>query len=257
MAGKNNRKKTAKGDQNADKFEIVPQESGVTSLGRRPSQGGDDDDDDDDGDDDGTSEGLRLPPRVDPREYDSDEENYDQHDRAMTLALGTMMLRQSRKKALVDASYNRFSWNDPGDLPSWFSDDEMKHNKPQLPVPSALLDQIKNKFQVTGTKEIKKVAEARMRKRKRAMTQLKAAKRQAAVMVDNAEMSEKQKIKAIARAMKGAKSAKPGKVYVVTSKQKSGSVGTSMGGKGKLKFVDKRSKKDARATRANKKRGKK
>ena len=79
----------------------------------------------------------------DDRSYDSDNEQYDSHDRAMTLALGTLMLRRSREKALVDASYNRFTWNDQKDLPAWFLDDEMKHNKPQLPVPEALLDQVK------------------------------------------------------------------------------------------------------------------
>lgn len=52
------------------------------------------------------------------------------------------MLRQSRKKAFVDASYNRFSWNDPKDLPSWFMDDEIRHNKPQLPIPAALMEQV-------------------------------------------------------------------------------------------------------------------
>ena len=78
----------------------------------------------------------------DDRSYDSDNEQYDSHDRAMTLALGTLMLRRSREKALVDASYNRFTWNDQKDLPAWFLDDEMKHNKPQLPVPEALLDQV-------------------------------------------------------------------------------------------------------------------
>jgi predicted acyltransferase len=43
-------------------------------------------------------------------------------------------------------------------LPSWFIDDEQKHNKPQVPIPAALLEQIKSKYQFTGTKEIKKVA---------------------------------------------------------------------------------------------------
>ena len=42
------------------------------------------------------------------------------------------MLRHSKKKALVDASYNRYAWNDGKDLPSWFQDDEMRHNKPQV-----------------------------------------------------------------------------------------------------------------------------
>lgn len=79
---------------------------------------------------------------MDDRSYDSDSEDYDEHDKAMTLAIGTMMLRGSKKKNLVDSSYNRFAWNDPRGLPSWFLDDEMKHNKPQLPVPKALLDQV-------------------------------------------------------------------------------------------------------------------
>jgi AdoMet-dependent rRNA methyltransferase SPB1 len=203
-----------------------------------------------------TESGLKV---HDSRSYDSDNENYDAHDKATTLALGTMMLRGSKKKALVDASYNRYSWNDPKDLPSWFMDDEMRHNKPQLPVPAALMEQIKSKFQTTGTKDIKKVAEARMRKRKRATNQLKAAKKQANSVADNSEMSDKQKIKAIARAMKSTKGQgiNPSKVYVVTKKVNGASSGSKGAGTGKLKFVDSRMKKDKRATRAANKRQKK
>jgi AdoMet-dependent rRNA methyltransferase SPB1 len=79
---------------------------------------------------------------IDARRYDSENEQYDNHDKATTIALATMMLRNSRKKALVDASYNRFSWNDPKGLPVWFQDDEMRHNKPQLPIPQALMEQV-------------------------------------------------------------------------------------------------------------------
>ena len=205
------------------------------------------------------------------------------HDKTRTLALGTMMLRHSKKKALVDASYNRFAWNDPKNLPSWFMDDEMRHNKPQLPIPNALLEQvitfyiypflrrdlsfcllylineqIKSRFQKTGTKEIKKVAEARMRKRKRAQLKLKAAKKQANVMAESNEVSERQKLKAISKAMKANKIDKPGKVYVVTRKTSNGSTGTSSGAKGKMKFVDKRLRNDTRAMkRHEKKKGKK
>ena len=211
---------------------------------------------------DGSEDENGLPYRHDTRSYDSDEEEYDKHDRAMTLALGTMMLKNSKKKAIVDSSYNRYSWNDSNDLPAWFQDDEMKHNKPQLPVPKALLDQIKGKFNLTGTKEIKKVAEARARKRKRAMSQLKAAKKQAAAVADNSELNDKQKVRAIAKAMKasGKSNTTPGKVLVVARKTNGASVGTSKGGKGKFKFVDKRSKKDRRAMKvqeARKKKGRK
>ncbi|CAM9738667.1 unnamed protein product, partial [Ectocarpus fasciculatus] len=68
----------------------------------------------------------------DDREYGSDQEPYDDEDRARQLALGTMMLRKHRAKEMVDAAYNRFSWNDDADLPDWFVDDEKRHHRPQV-----------------------------------------------------------------------------------------------------------------------------
>jgi hypothetical protein len=50
---------------------------------------------------------------------------------------------------------------------------------------------------MTGTREIKKVAEARARKKKRAMSKLKAAKKQANILAGSSELSDKQKIKVI------------------------------------------------------------
>lgn len=118
--------------------------------------------------------------------------------------------------------------------------------------------QIKSNFQSAGTKEIKKVAEARARKRKRAVTKLRNAKKQANLMAENSEMSEKQKIKAISKAMKTAtKAGKSDKVYVVARKTGSGSVGTKGKGVGKLKFVDARMRKETRAKKRREKGGKK
>lgn len=94
-----------------------------------------------------------------------------------------------------------------------------------------------------------------MRKRKRATLQLKAAKKQANVMAESNEVSERQKLKAISKAMKANKIEKPSKVYVVTRKTKSGSMGTSSGAKGKMKFVDKRLRCDTRAMKRKEKRG--
>ena len=113
--------------------------------------------------------------------------------------------------------------------------------------------QIKSNFQAAGTKEIKKVAEARARKRKRAVTKLRSAKKQANLMAENSEMSEKQKIKAIGKAMKSANLKKSDKIYVVTRKTGAGSTGTKGSGNGKLKFVDSRMKKEARAKRRREK----
>jgi AdoMet-dependent rRNA methyltransferase SPB1 len=50
---------------------------------------------------------AELEPEHDTRCYDSDNEDYDSDDRATTMAIASMMLRRSKAKELVDASYNR------------------------------------------------------------------------------------------------------------------------------------------------------
>jgi AdoMet-dependent rRNA methyltransferase SPB1 len=194
------------------------------------------------------TEGDRPLPVLDHRNYD---EGYDSDDYAQTLALGTMMLRRSKEKALVDASYNRYAWNDPGDLPEWFVDDENKHHRPQLPIPPALIAKMKEKMMALSVKPIKKVAEARARKGKRAKTKLAAAKKQAeAVARSSTEMSESMKLKAISKALRGQDARKPSKAYVVAKKSGNSTVKGS-------KLVDKRQKSDKRAMERKDKKKKK
>jgi AdoMet-dependent rRNA methyltransferase SPB1 len=180
-------------------------------------------------------------PLMDTRKYDSDYEDYDSDDYAQTLALGTMMLRQSKEKAFVDASYNRYAWNDPEDLPEWFVDDENKHYRPQLPIPPALIAKMKEKMLALSTKPIAKVAEARARKSKRAKQKLAVAKKKAEAVANSSEMSESMKLKAISKALRGQESKKPGKQYIVAKKGRA-----NKGTKG-AKVVDKRMKSDKRA----------
>jgi len=188
---------------------------------------------------------------IDERKYGSDDEDYDSDDHARTLAIGTMMLRKSSQKSLVDASYNRFAWNDPEDLPDWFQDDEKRHYRPQLPVPEALVEKMKAKFIALSEKPIKKVAEARARKSKRANAALKAAKAAASAVAGNSDMSEAQKLKAISKAMKGKSVGAPSKSYVVAKKGAG-----KQGGKG-IKLDDKREKSDKRGLKRAQQKGKK
>lgn len=95
------------------------------------------------------------------------------------------------------------------------------------------------------------VAEARARKKRRAMLRLKQAKAKASAIVNNPDMTERDKIRAIQKAVKGKGdlSARPDKVYAVvrkggSSQAKGGNGGA--GGRAKVKLVDKRMKKDAR-----------
>jgi AdoMet-dependent rRNA methyltransferase SPB1 len=189
-------------------------------------------------------------PIMDSRKYDSANEDYDSDDYAQTLALGTMMLRRSKEKALVDASYNRYAWNDPQALPEWFVDDENKHYRPQLPIPPALIAKMKEKMLALSSKPIKKVAEARARKNKRAKVKLAAGKKQAEAVANSADMSEAMKLKAISKALRGKESKKPGKAYVVAKKGRGGN-----GPKG-AKLVDKRLKSDTRGEKRKEKKKK-
>ena len=188
------------------------------------------------------SSAFEVVPVVDTRKYDSENEDYDSDDHVKTLALGTMILRKSKEKAMVDASYNRFAWNDPQGLPDWFVDDENKNYRPQLPIPPALLEKMNAKILHLAAKPIAKVAEARARKSKMAKNKLAAAKKKAESVANSSEMSETMKLKAISKAMRGKEASRPGKTYVVSQKG-----GGSKGGKG-IKLVDKREKSDKRAT---------
>jgi AdoMet-dependent rRNA methyltransferase SPB1 len=188
-------------------------------------------------------------PVKDDRKYDSGHEDYDSDDYAKTMALGTMMLRQSKAKALVDASYNRFAWNDPEDLPEWFVDDENRHYRPQLPIPPALLAKMKEKMAALSTKPIAKVAEARARKNRRAKLKLAAAKKKAQAVANSTEMSETMKLKSISKALRSEDGRMGGKEYVVSKK------GQGRKGVKGSKMVDKRMKNDKRSMdRATRKR---
>ena len=197
-------------------------------------------------------EADRPLPVMDTRKYDSDHEEYDSDDYAKTMALGTMMLRKSKAKALVDASYNRYAWNDPDDLPEWFVDDESRHYRPQLPIPPALLQKMKEKMVALSTRPIAKVAEARARKSRKAKLKLTAAKKKAQALAGSSEMSEAMKLKQISKALRSADGKKGGKEYIVAKKGRKGVKGAVM--------VDKRMKNDKRAmerTTKKKKTGKK
>ncbi len=178
-------------------------------------------------------------PLLDTRKYDSDNEEYDSDDYAKTMALGTMMLRKSKAKSLVDASYNRYAWNDPEELPEWFVDDESRHYRPQLPIPPALLQKMKDKMVALSTRPIAKVAEARARKNRKAQLKLSAAKKKAQALAGSSDMSEAMKLKQISKALRSADGKKGGKEYVVAKKGRKGVKGTVS--------VDKRMKNDKRA----------
>jgi len=175
----------------------------------------------------------------------------------MTLA-HQLATRQKTKASMIDDSYNRWTFSETANLPAWFADDEARHNTPQQPITAAAAEAIKAKLRALNARPIKKVAEAKARKKLKAIRKLNKLQKKADVINENAELTENDKVGAIAKLMakaRGRGAAKKRNVQVVVAHGKNrGIQGRPKGIKGRYKMVDPRMKKEKRALkRAGKK----
>ncbi|KAM9960064.1 hypothetical protein ACTFIW_007297 [Dictyostelium discoideum] len=201
------------------------------------------DDQDDDGDDKGNGvKGFEEVPVQEEVEYESDSDE-DIDDKIKTKALGEFLIRKKSRQDLIDDSFNKYAFNDTG-LPNWFTDDENRHNKAQTPLTKEMVDEIRRKIKEIDDRPIKKIAEAKARKKYRLGKKMDKTRDKASSIVDNPEMSNREKSKAIEKLYSGTdkKNMKPKKIIMIAKKSK-----TAGGGTGKYKIVDKRMKKDLRA----------
>ncbi|KAF2269776.1 AdoMet-dependent rRNA methyltransferase [Lojkania enalia] len=167
---------------------------------------------------------------------------------AMTLA-HQLATGKKTKHDLVDDGFNRYSFRDTDGLPDWFLDDENKHSKIQRPTTAAAAAAIREKMRALNARPIKKVREAKARKKFKAAQRLEKLKKKSALLADEEGMTEKEKAQSIARLMSRAAKKKPKqKVTVVVARGgNNGIKGRPKGAKGKYKMVDSRLKKDVRA----------
>jgi len=107
------------------------------------------------------------------------------------------MLSKRERRKIIDKSYNRYTFDDPDDLPHWFLDEEKQHNQPNLPITKAEVEEYKRYLKAVNARPLKKVAEAKARKKRRVMKAWESMKRKATNIADTTELSEKQKSKAI------------------------------------------------------------
>ncbi|XP_030228809.1 pre-rRNA 2'-O-ribose RNA methyltransferase FTSJ3 [Gadus morhua] len=177
------------------------------------------------------------------------------------LALGCQIASSKKRgRDLMDDSFHRFA-NSEGqwEVPEWFFDDERKHRKKPVPVTKEMVDEFKQKWKEINARPIKRVAEAKARKKKRMLKKMESAKKKAEAVVDTVDISEKEKMSALKSIYKKAGVGKEEKrevTYVVAKKGSGGRVGRPSGVKGHFKVVDSRMKKDMRGLQRKEQRSK-
>merc|ERR1719236_266378 len=94
---------------------------------------------------------------------------------------------------ILDAAYNRYTFDGDEALPDWFTEDENKHNKPELPITKELMDQFRAKLREINARPIRKVTEAKARKARRLKLRLDKLRKSAMSMADTPDMSDSAK----------------------------------------------------------------
>ncbi|KAK2028533.1 Spb1 domain-containing protein [Colletotrichum zoysiae] len=167
---------------------------------------------------------------------------------AMTLA-HQLATGEKTKHDLVDEGFNKYALKDRDGLPDWFIDDETKHDKPQKPITKAAAAAIREKLRAYNARPIKKVREAKARKKFKAAQRLEKLKKKSDMLANEESMTEKEKADSIAKMMAKAGKVKrrPKPTLVVARGSNRGIQGRPKGVKGRYTIVDSRMKKDLRA----------
>jgi len=177
------------------------------------------------------------------------------------LALGEQLIKSKKaKRDIIDNAWNKFMFNDEN-LPEWFEKEEELHMKKKPDVDPEVVEKYREMGKEMNVKTIKKVVEAKARRKRRVAKKLEMARKKSSNILEDSDLGTREKASEINKLYK--KAAQAGKrkkevSYVVAKKHKAqkGSQRPS-GIKGPYKQVDSRMKKDNSEKRGNVKKGKK
>jgi AdoMet-dependent rRNA methyltransferase SPB1 len=167
---------------------------------------------------------------------------------AMSLA-HRLATGQTTTHDAIDDGYNKYAFRDRDGLPDWFVEDESRHDKLQKPISKAAAQAIKEKLRAFNARPIKKVREAKARKKFKAAQKLEKLKKKSELLNNDENMTEKEKADSISRLISRA-AKKPQKQLpklVVARGLNRGIKGRPKGVKGRYRIVDPRMKKELRA----------
>ncbi|CDO78227.1 hypothetical protein BN946_scf184726.g2 [Trametes cinnabarina] len=227
---------SSKEESDSDDFEIVPQDRS--------------DDDADMWDAEGENEDELKQAKIQKHGLTTAE--------AMSLATA-LVNREKTKTELINEGFNRYALNAKDGLPSWFLDDESKHYKTNIPITKEAVAAIRAKMRALDARPIKKVAEAKARKKLKAAQRLEKAMKKAEGVNETSDLTEREKAKQIEKLMaKGMKAKQKKDIKVVVAKgAHKGLKGRPKGVKGRYVMVDSRMKKELRAKKRKEKANKK
>uniref|UniRef100_A0A8B9HWA6 pre-rRNA processing protein FTSJ3 n=1 Tax=Astyanax mexicanus TaxID=7994 RepID=A0A8B9HWA6_ASTMX len=213
-----------------EEAEAAEEHEEATTSQAAEGKAGEDEDSDDDSDDDSSKKARILD--------------------AEGLALGAQIATsKKRRRDLIDDSFHRFANSeDMSEVPSWFVDDEKKHRKKPVPVTREMVEEYKEKWREINARPIKKLAEAKARKKKRMLKKMEQAKKKAEAVVNTVDISEREKMAQLKSIYKKAGVGKEKRevTYVVAKKGAGRKIRRPPGLKGVFRVVDGRMKKDLR-----------
>ena len=167
-------------------------------------------------------------------------------DEAVSIA-HRLVNRETTKTHLINDGFNRYSLDSKDGLPAWFLDDEGKHYKSNIPITKEAVAALRARQRALDARPIKKIAEAKARKKFKATQRLEKAMKKAEGVQDASDLSERSKAqqieKLMRRSMSNGKPKKDIKVVVAKGSHK-GLKGRPKGVKGRYKMVDSRMKKE-------------